>query len=289
VLLAITATVITHFWEDHLWFGALLVGLAVVLWAPELRHRRLRSWWFVYVVGIFAYSLLRALADETGIPTRVHYPISLDRMLFLGADPTAWLQTQLFEPARVGLLDYLTVATHWSFFIVPHALAVGIYLRYRQQFPRFALLMVVTMWLGLPLFFLLPTAPPWFASEVGAIVDVRRVMDYVGASVLGDAYTSLYTALGEPNAVAAMPSIHMAVTFAMYLWVSRHLPPLGGWLLAYSCVMAVSLVYLGEHYVVDLVAGVGCAAIAWWVAQRLAPELPAPVTQPADTGSRRHF
>lgn len=286
VLLAMTGTVATRTWQDHTWFGFLLVGLALALWVPEARQRRIRRWWFVYVAGIFVYTLLRAYADEAGAPIRITYPISFDRWLFFGTDPTLWLQRRFFDPRDIGLLDYLAVATHWSFFIAPHALAVGVFLLQRRQFPRFAVLMVGTMWLGLALFFLVPTAPPWLAGEIGQLAGVRRIMDYVGGSIHGSAYSSLYAALGEPNSVAAMPSIHMAVTFAMYLWGRRHLPRLAPLLLAYCGVMAVSLVYLGEHYVADLLAGIACASGAWLVAVRLAPELSEPAMQPADTGSR---
>jgi membrane-associated phospholipid phosphatase len=34
-----------------------------------------------------------------------------------------------------------------------------------------------------------------------------------------------------------------------------------GWL--YAAVMAFALVYLGEHYVVDIIAGVALAVVAW--------------------------
>lgn len=284
LLLAMTLSVATRTWQDHIWFGLLLIGATAIAWLPELRHRRLRTWWFVYVAGIFVYTLLRAFADETAIPVRVDYPIAFDRWLFLGTDPTVWLQRQLFDPREIGLADYLAVATHWSFFITPHAVAIGVFLLQRRHFPRFAVLVVGTMWLGLVLFFIVPTAPPWFAGEIGQLAGVRRIMDYVGGSIHGSAYSSLYAALGEPNSVAAMPSIHMAVTFALYLWARRHLPRLAGWFLAYTAVMALALVYLGEHYVADLIVGMACALAAWAIALKVAPELSEPVTQPVDKG-----
>ena len=50
-----------------------------------------------------------------------------------------------------------------------------------------------------------------------------------------------------------------------------------------------ALVYLGEHYVSDLLVGVACAFAAWLAASRFAPEIPEPAMQPADTGSRPRF
>jgi hypothetical protein len=40
-------------------------------------------------------------------------------------------------------------------------------------------------------------------------------MDYVGQQVDPQTYNRFYDALGVPNAVAAMPSPHMGVTFAV--------------------------------------------------------------------------
>ena len=48
------ATVATRLWQDHYWFGFLLVGATLAAWAPEVRLRRERVWWFAYVVGILS-------------------------------------------------------------------------------------------------------------------------------------------------------------------------------------------------------------------------------------------
>lgn len=267
-LLAMAATVATKVWQDHAWFGFLLVGLAVAAWAPELRLRRERTWWFAFVAGIFAYTLLRSLADETTIPTRTSYPIRFDRFLFLGTDPIQWLQDRFFEVSSVSALDLFSVAMHWSFFIAPYAMAVAIFWRRRKLFPRYVAVVVGTMYLGLLLFFLVPTSPPWLAAQHGQLAGVYRVMDFVGGSVDRQTYQSFYASLAEPNSVAAMPSIHEGVTFAMFLWAREYSKRLSWALLAYAALMGLSLMYLGEHYLLDLVAGVACALIAWWAARR---------------------
>ncbi len=268
VLLVITGTVITRYWSDHLWFGWSLVALATLVWLPELRVPRVRRWWFVYVVGIFVYTILRSYADETAIPTRFSYVIDLDSVL-PGPEPVPWLQGLLFSPGRVTWFDYAMVGVHWSFFIAPHLAAVLVCLFRPALFSRFVLLMVGVMWLGLVLFFLVPTAPPWLAGHAGYLGDVYRVMDFVGGQVSGKTYEQFYASLGEPNSVAAMPSIHMAVTFMLFLWARDYHPRLQWPLLAYSVLMGVALVYLGEHYVADELAGVACAFAVYFVLRRM--------------------
>lgn len=286
LLLAMAASVATRTWQDHAWLGFLLVAITVAAWLPEVGHRRARSWWFVYVAGIFLYTLLRSYADETALPVRASYAAETDRILFFGADPGAWLQAHFFEPPALSFLDWAAVLVHWSFFVAPHAMAVAIFLLRRDLFPRYTALIVGTMALGLVAFFAIPTAPPWLASGAGEFPHVFRIMDYVGGEANAGAYDSLYASFGEPNSVAAMPSVHMAVTFALWLWAREHYPRRAPLLLAYNAVMALSLVYLAEHWVVDLVAGM---AVAWvcHVAVRLAVSpratVPGQVQQPVPT------
>ncbi|MBA4180435.1 MAG: hypothetical protein C0506_07595 [Anaerolinea sp.] len=281
LLLAMAATVATRLWQDHIWFGFALVGATVAVWLPELGRARARRWWFLYVAGIFAYTLLRAYADETFVPIRTMYVIHIDQAIFFGTNPVVWLQQRFFSPDRVTALDIFTVQVYWSFFIAPHLAGVLIFLWRRDLFPRYALLVVGTMYLGLVLFFVLPTTPPWLASQAGSLPQAFRVMDFVGGRVSADSYQAFYAALGEPNSVAAVPSIHMGVTFAMYLWARDHYPRLSPWLLAYSGLMGLSLIYLAEHYLADLVVGMACAMFAYWATKRL---MPAQYAQPARAG-----
>jgi hypothetical protein len=94
-------------------------------------------------------------------------------------------------------------------------------------------------------------------------------MDFVGGSLDAERYRALYSALGEPNSVAAVPSIHMAVTFAGYLWVRRFSPSMAPLFLIYSGVMAISLVHLAEHYVFDLLVGALLAVLVDQIVARV--------------------
>lgn len=271
LLLAMTMTVATRVWQDHVWIGFVLIGLTLTVWVPELSRERARRWWFLYVGGIFAYTLLRSFADETGIPVQTAYVIHFDRLLFFGNDAVPSLQRKLFSPSDVSLLDWAAVAVHWSFFVAPHALAVAIFLFRRHLFPAYTILIVGTMYLGLAFFFLIPTAPPWLAAQSGDLPYMFRVMDFVGGQANADTYGSLYESLGEPNAVAAMPSIHFGVTFAMYLWARGRFPRFGYLLLVYSLVMGIALLYLAEHYAFDLVVGLVCALAVHALLRRYLP------------------
>jgi membrane-associated phospholipid phosphatase len=64
------------------------------------------------------------------------------------------------------------------------------------------------------------------------------------------------------NPVAAMPSLHAAIPMMLLLFFWRELQIRGRALLAvYAGLMAVTLVYTGEHYVIDVLLGWTYAAL----------------------------
>ncbi|MDA0270508.1 MAG: phosphatase PAP2 family protein [Chloroflexi bacterium] len=256
----VAATLLTRYWYQHEPVAWLLLGMAVAAWWPDLR-RGVRRWWFFYVVGILIYTLLRAQADGFLTNARFQYVIEIDRFMFGGTDPVVWLQNHLFSPPRIDLIDIAAVQIHWSYFLVPHLIALLIYIQRRHLFAPFIQRMLGVQYVGLIFFFITPTAPPWLASRSGDLDPVYRVMNFVGRSMDRDTYTSMYRALGEPNSVAAVPSLHMAVTVALYLWVRRFVPRLRWFFLGYCALMAFALVHLAEHYVFDLLVGAAIAVL----------------------------
>jgi membrane-associated phospholipid phosphatase len=256
------------------WIGAagphVAVGLALVLlWIPAAKRVQHLHLGLIYIFGLFVYTVLRSFADQTAIPIRTQYVIHIDRALFFGNHPTGWLQERLFDPYQLRPLDWLTVQVHWSYFAVPHLAAALVWIFRRDQFPRFVALVLGTFYAGLIMYFLLPTTPPWLAADYGVLPGVTRVMDFVGGQVDPENYGRLYDAIGVPNAVAAMPSLHMAVTFAVFLFAREINRWIGRLMLVYAVVMGFSLVYMGEHYVADVLVGAIMAYVVHQLTLRL--------------------
>ena len=136
-------------------------------------------------------------------------------------------------------------------------------LRKRDHFPRGATQIYATFDLGLIGYWAVPTAPPWYAAQAGLMDDgltpeLRRMMVEYGEQFWGSGWKPLYGFLGG-NPLAAMPSLHFAtsVTAARLLAETSRTAGVLGW--GYAGTLGVALVYLGEHYVVDLLAGLALA------------------------------
>ena len=132
-----------------------------------------------------------------------------------------------------------------------------ILVRHPRHFPRAARQMAAVFDAGALGYWAAPTAPPWWASEQGFTKEpVRRIMVEVGQPLWGRYWGPLYAALGG-NPWAAMPSLHFATSVqgAISLSEANRAEGAVGW--AYALTLGFGLVYLGEHYVTDLLAGAG--------------------------------
>jgi membrane-associated phospholipid phosphatase len=212
---------------------------------------------------------------------RVDYPIRVDRLIGRGEVPTVRLQRALGHPGRVLPHDTLLSAVHWSWFLVPHGSMAFILIRHHDHFVKSAVLMAATFDLGCVVYWLVPTAPPWWAGNTRKLPHVRRIMTEAGEKFWGRAWQRLYDSLAG-NPFAAMPSLHFGTSvMAAYVLsdVGRRHGAVG-W--TYALTLGFGLVYLGEHYVTDLVAGAGLVA-----AVRRGEPLAEPAVHAVTEGLRR--
>jgi membrane-associated phospholipid phosphatase len=194
---------------------------------------------------------------------RVDYPIAADRVLGAGELPTVRLQRALARHGAAGpewsTLDRVLVWAHWSWFMVPHGSLAYILVRHRARFARAAVLTYAVFDIGASAYWILPTAPPWYAAEVAAenaqrAPAVRRMMVEYGEFFWRDGWGSLYSVFGG-NPLAAMPSLHFATSVMAALLLAEVGPVAGALGFGYAATLGFALVYLGEHYAVDLLAG----------------------------------
>jgi membrane-associated phospholipid phosphatase len=195
---------------------------------------------------------------------RVRYPVRADRVIGLGELPGLRLQRAFARAEGLPLwpAEQALVWCHWLWFGVPHGTVAYLLVRRRELLPRGAMQIYAVFDLGLIGYWAVPTAPPWYAAQAGALgpatPTMRRMMREHGEAFWKGAWSPLYDALAG-NPLAAMPSLHFA-TSVMAAHVLGDAGPVQGALgWTYALTLGFALVYLGEHYVVDLLAGLALA------------------------------
>jgi membrane-associated phospholipid phosphatase len=250
------------------WFA---VGVAAFC-ATELRRRvpRFVVEWLPFMGVLFAYDRLRGIADGALVHPREVPQIKIEAALFGKPIPTVWLQEHLWHgTADLRWWDYAVWFVYLTHFLATLVVAAILWTWAHRHFARFATMVCVLALAAFATYVLYPAVPPWMAAQHGAIGEAHRTVKLVWPHVPIAHYGSLFEK-GErySNNVAAMPSLHAgyALLLALFLWrlVPRWTRPL---LALYPLAMAFSLVYGGEHYVVDCVAGWVYATITFFAVE----------------------
>ena len=255
--------------------SAALAPAALCVALPSSRKRNLA----VCALNMWAYVATYEMPndDPEGLAARVKvdYPIVADRVIGLGAPPTLRLQRAFATPGRISRFERVLIFSHWVWFATPHASLAYILWRRPDRFVGAATRMYAAFDIGVVFYWLIPTAPPWWAAQNGRLEDggsvrVRRMMIEYGQEFWGSRWEGLYDVLGG-NPLAAMPSLHFATSVMAAHLLSEVGPVAGGLSAAYATTLGIALVYLGEHYAVDLLGGAVLTESIRAVAPRLTP------------------
>ena len=186
-------------------------------------------------------------------------PIRFDAWIGGGVPPGLRLQRALRTPGEVSALDVAVTAVYASWF-VPHLVLGYLLMRHEQYVPRAGGRLSAAYHLTTPFYWLWPEAPPWYASEKEGRMggEVERVARQVVCHVLhrpppGDKVPG--------NPWGAMPSDHISSAAITAMGLSELGPLYGalGW--SYVAAASFAIVYLGEHYVADVVVGLAIAEL----------------------------
>src|SRR3954452_7751920 len=243
-----------------LWLGLGMAAFSVSAW---------RSWgvmaleWLPFFGLLVAYDFLRGAVSVAPRLAHVAPQLDLDKALFGGTVPTVWLQQRLWNPAHFHWYDYAVWGVYMTHFFAVWIVAAVLWRVKRERFHRYAAMTVTLTLAAFLTYWLYPAQPPWLQD---ARVDriVPAVWDHLGIGTM----QSVYEDDRLVNTVAAMPSLHAAypAMLACFFWAAGRAARIG--LGLYTLAMAFALVYGGEHYVADILAGWAMAGAAYALVTR---------------------
>ncbi|MBO0846475.1 MAG: inositol phosphorylceramide synthase [Nocardioides sp.] len=275
-------------------YAAILIVLSIVVLG-----RGWAAWWQMMIdwlpfqLVLIAYDYSRGLAspysdaqvqtatypihgvrNALGLPLHVEFPIHFDNWLGMhlgmGGMPTTWVQEHLHPTTAIPWYGALVSLVYVSHFLVMPIVAIVLWIRNRSRFVVWMRMVVVLAVAGVATYFVYPMAPPWLADDgdvfPGPVVGryTSQGFDLIGMHMVGGIISQGQYLV---NPVAAMPSLHTAYATlaAAFFWFGKR-----WWqkalLACYPIAMGFALVYGGEHYVVDEIAGAAyaLAVISGW-------------------------
>ncbi len=216
---------------------------------------------------LIIYEVFRGLADW--LNGAVHYTemINFDRWLTDGTLPTYWLQQQMWH-VTVQWYDFYFYFIYMLHFLVPLTFAVILWKFHSKQYWKFVFAVVGLSFAAFVTYLIYPAAPPWMAKELGIISEpMIRVSTNIWYAMGVENYSEVYQRL-PANPVAAVPSLHSAYPFLVSLFVIKMIGfKRGFWILIYPITMWIGVVYMGEHYIIDVVLGAVYALVFYLLSQ----------------------
>ncbi len=272
-----------------LWRGISIEPEWVVLALLVIAIGMGRTWTFIadwgpFLLLFFAYEAMRGFAAKTGFAP--HDVSGLERTLFAGTLPTLTLQHAFYRVESVGPQDVVAMFFYFMHFPMPILVGFVFWLRSREHYHRFIAALLLMAFLAFVTYLFWPSAPPWYQFPEGQVPSsqvVHKILNETVDKFWGPNYfvSPLYAHL-NPNQFAAFPSLHAAfpALAAVYAWNRFRLLGIG--LIAWTAAVLFSIVYLGEHYVVDALDGFLYVAVSMplvegfvrWRARRVRPARP---------------
>lgn len=218
--------------------------------------------WLPFLFILISYDFLRSLAPF--LNPRVHFMemIDFDRWMF-GTNPTLFLQNIFYESGKISWIDYFSMMFYFLHFALPLAFGFFLWVKNRSYFKYFSTALLTVSYMAFFTFLIFPAAPPWLAAKKGILPGVIKIVDIVLKS-FPDMFhlPSIYHQF-NPNEVAAVPSLHAAYPLLVLFFAVKFFGKKGLWFLLYVFGVWFSLVYLGEHYVVDIILGAIYALVVY--------------------------
>jgi hypothetical protein len=245
-----------------------VLALGLVVLGRGRARPACRDWSAFLILGL-AYELIRG--DGAAVLSTVHVRdmIGLERWLFGGVLPTEALQRWL-HPAH-GLDPVAAVAT--ILYVIhpalPIVVAAFLWMRDKAAYYDYIAALVILSMAAFVTYLIVPVAPPWWAAAHGyltgpahsklASLRPSKFGALAASAGVGGQQRPSGFAFGNisPDQVASFPSLHAGYPFLAFLFARRVLGSARWAVLAYAVAVWFAVVYLGEHYVVDVVAGIG--------------------------------
>jgi len=240
----------------------LIVFLLGVIVLAKSKLKSFVKDWLPFVGLLLGYEILRGLADGFGFKVHSQILIQAEESLF-GFLPTIKLQEIFYQPAIVHWYDVFFMLTYFTHFLYPFLIALYLWFNNREFFQKFTSALLLTSFSAFIFFTLFPTMPPWMAGQDKIILPIHKIInETLDKTRLNHSLSTFYQKL-NPNPVAAFPSLHSGYVTLSLLTLLAYSPIIGLAFLPLPLAIWFGTVYMGEHYVVDLLGGALLAIICF--------------------------
>jgi inositol phosphorylceramide synthase catalytic subunit len=177
--------------------------------------------------------------------------------------PSEW-----FEQHTSPWLDVPTGFGYLAYMFESFLVAGWMFFRDEERTARLGWAFLIVNILGFSSWIFFPAAPPWYVAQYGLGPAHMDAIPSAAGAARFDAFFGINYFSGfyqrSHNVYGAMPSLHVAYPLVVLLSVlgmkQRWIKIVCG---TFFVLVAFAAIYLAHHYIIDAVAGIATAVIAW--------------------------
>gem|GEM_PF-950778 len=234
-----------------------LVSLPLILVVGRRRLVFLKSW-IPFLIVFLSYEALQGLVSVVVANSGIISLYAIDAPLW-GFNLTGAVQSALLSPTMTAVMTFF-YSLH-----LPLVILASIYLWYADKsiYKKYTYAIIVTSYCALVTFLLFPTAPPWYEGAAA------NLLQGINSAAPVQVYTHVMNLI-EADKFAAFPSLHSAFAIIFIFYMRRRGRLYGLAALPITAGILFSTIYLGQHYLIDIIGGAAyslsaCLLVDWFI------------------------
>ncbi|HXQ93294.1 MAG TPA: phosphatase PAP2 family protein [Nitrososphaerales archaeon] len=258
---------------SYVYFGLLfqyqegLVSLALIplVYLVGLKKQSLRDW-VRFVILMLSYEALQGVTTSLVASRGLFSIYPIDRMLW-GVNLTGQIQNFFYS----NIVTYVATTFYGLHLFLVVVLALTLWFTRKTQFKSYVYAVVISSYFCLVVFVLVPTSPPWY---LGVAVDLLQKPGAVPSSVAPTiSWIDESIIQFVADKFAAFPSMHAAYAVLFGYYMTRVRRSFALFAIPVMIGILFSTLYLGQHYLLDLIGGAAVALGSIAISNRLVRNL----------------
>lgn len=245
---------------------ALAVVIAVLYFAAPITRRFLTGF-SIFLLYWVIFDWMKAFPNYRFNEVSIQGLYEAEKSLFgIAEGATRLTPNEYLTRHTSAAADIIAGIFYVCWVPLPWGYAIYLFFKNRKTFFNYALTFFGMNAIGFIIYYAYPAAPPWYVAQYGFDFIANTPGNTAGLArfdaITGtDTFASIYSK--SSNVFAAMPSMHAGDIFLATVFTFKNRDRFAAPVFALFAVgICVSAIYTSHHYVLDVLAGIGCALLA---------------------------
>lgn len=261
--------VLIGFKTDQVFLAGIFNGMYFA--APATR--RFIKAFSIFIIYWILFDWMKAFPNYRYNDVSIRELYELEKQFFgIAVNGSRLTPNEYFALHHSTVADLLAGVFYLCWIPVPLGYAAFLFFKNRRRYFEFALSFFLVNIIGFVGYYGYPAAPPWYvanygfdfiANTPGNTAGLARFDEIIGMNIFAGLYSK------SSNVFAAMPSLHAAYMLVATYYAAQNKSHKGRTILFAIITAGIwfTAVYSFHHYVLDVLAGIACAAAGTWLLQ----------------------